>query len=155
LSALFRSESSSPGPGRAISYSWRATFRGCITQGRKKTKRGRRIVLKVDYIIIIAKKKKSQLTGDGLSAVYTFAYRAFHMPQLRPSRHFLSMPECSVTGVGRVKARCAREFKPPIPRAVSGAAVCQSQTKCRILLVGLLASRFLCAPPKGARVLVG
>ena len=33
LSASFRSESSSP--GRAISYSWRATFRGCIMQGRK------------------------------------------------------------------------------------------------------------------------
>ena len=36
LSDSFRSESSSP--GRAISYSWRATFRGCIMQGRKTAK---------------------------------------------------------------------------------------------------------------------
>jgi hypothetical protein len=36
LSDSFRSESSSP--GRAISYSWRATFRGCIMQGRKSAK---------------------------------------------------------------------------------------------------------------------
>jgi hypothetical protein len=33
LSAPFRSESSSP--GRAISYPWRAIFRGCTMQGRK------------------------------------------------------------------------------------------------------------------------
>jgi hypothetical protein len=36
LSASFRSESSSP--GRAISYPWRAIFRGCIMQGRKTAK---------------------------------------------------------------------------------------------------------------------
>ena len=36
LSDSFRSESSSP--GRAISYSWRAIFRGCIMQGRKTAK---------------------------------------------------------------------------------------------------------------------
>jgi hypothetical protein len=36
LSASFRTESSSP--GRAISYSWRAIFRGCIMQGRKTAK---------------------------------------------------------------------------------------------------------------------
>ena len=36
LSVSFRSESSSP--GRAISYFWRAIFRGCITQGRKTAK---------------------------------------------------------------------------------------------------------------------
>jgi hypothetical protein len=36
LSGPFRSESSSP--GRAISYSWRAAFGGCITQGRKTAK---------------------------------------------------------------------------------------------------------------------
>ena len=36
LSVSFRSESSSP--GRAISYLWRAIFRGCIMQGRKTAK---------------------------------------------------------------------------------------------------------------------
>jgi hypothetical protein len=36
LSASFRSELSSP--GRAISYPWRAIFRGCIMQGRKTAK---------------------------------------------------------------------------------------------------------------------
>jgi hypothetical protein len=36
LSASFRPESSSP--GRAISYPWRAIFRGCIVQGRKTAK---------------------------------------------------------------------------------------------------------------------
>ena len=36
LSDSFRSESSSP--GRAISYSWRAIFRGCIMQRRKTAK---------------------------------------------------------------------------------------------------------------------
>jgi hypothetical protein len=36
LFASFRSESSSP--GRAISYPWRRTFRGCIMQGRKTAK---------------------------------------------------------------------------------------------------------------------
>ena len=36
LSGSFRSESSSP--GRAMSYSWRAIFRGCIMQGRKTAK---------------------------------------------------------------------------------------------------------------------
>ena len=36
LSDSFRSESSSH--GRAISYSWRAMFRGCIMQGRKTAK---------------------------------------------------------------------------------------------------------------------
>jgi hypothetical protein len=36
LSASFRSESSSR--GRAISYPWRAIFRGCIMQGRKTAK---------------------------------------------------------------------------------------------------------------------
>ena len=36
MSGSFRSESSSP--GRAISYSWRAIFRGCIMQGRKTAK---------------------------------------------------------------------------------------------------------------------
>ena len=36
MSGSFRSESRSP--GRAISYSWRAIFRGCIIQGRKTAK---------------------------------------------------------------------------------------------------------------------
>ena len=36
LSDSFRSESSSP--GRVISYSWRAIFRGCVMQGRKTAK---------------------------------------------------------------------------------------------------------------------
>jgi hypothetical protein len=39
----------------AISYPWRATFRGCIMQGGKP-QRNRRIVLNIDHITIVIRK---------------------------------------------------------------------------------------------------
>jgi hypothetical protein len=101
LSALFRSESSSP--DRAISYPWRAIFRGCIMQGRK-TAKGSKNRLKIDHIIIIA-------CFSGPWMLRAFVRGRAHALGMRPVVYYstqvsvLVMPFCAPVGSNRQLAR--------------------------------------------------
>ena len=62
LSDSFRSESSSP--GRAISYYWRAIFRGCFMQGRKTAKGSKNRIENRSHVARKSRMRESMLGGE-------------------------------------------------------------------------------------------